>query len=115
MAGDFIEILGEFGVRVSMTLMQQAIEPVRGIDRTALANVVFDSAVEQAYLIAKHVGIGRQLDDERFGMMVGIINKSQLDMVEYLTGTTLSWQRDCTRDCEQSCNRAFMKLKGQGE
>lgn len=109
---DVFDVLAAIGAHVSASLMDNALETGREIDRTALANAIVRSAVEQASKIVRHLGISRYLSDERgdFGAMVGIIASELFDLASLFTDPKLTL-RDCSLDTGDVVVRALIALR----
>jgi hypothetical protein len=112
MADDFIEALAEFSVHLGAKLFGEVAEPGHQIDRTALANAILRSAVEQASKIVTMLGIGRFLSDERgdFGAIVGVIAGELFDLASLFADQKLTLS-DCSLDPGDVVVRALIALK----
>lgn len=111
MENGFMMSIARIGVQVGMHLTGQNANPSRQIDRTALANAIVRSAVEQACEILSKLGIVRQIDVERgeFGLIVGVIARQLFSLTELLTEIKLS-TADCSLDVGDTCVRAYLAL-----
>jgi len=110
---EVLNILAAVGVRMSESLMDDALNGSQAIDRTALANAILRSAVEQASKIVRHLGIRRYLSDERgdFGAMVGIIAGELFDLASLFIDPKVTLA-DCSLDAGDVVVRALIALKG---
>jgi hypothetical protein len=109
---DVFNALAELGAHLGMSLMRNAQEPGREIDRTALANAIVNSAVEQASEIVGRLGVISQLNDERgdFGALVGIIARELFSLADLFTDEKVSLN-DCSLDVGDTCIRAIVALR----
>lgn len=105
--------LAEIGAHIGRSLMQNVEQPDGAIDRTALANAIVRSAVEQASEIVGRLGVIGKLNDERgdFGAIVGIIARELFSLAELFMGEKLSLE-DCSLDVGDICMRAIVALRG---
>ena len=112
MEDGIIMSIARFGAEVGMYLSGGETSQHRQIDRTALANTIVHSAVEQACEIVSKLGIVRQIDVERgeFGLIVGTIARELFSLVEALTDVRLS-TADCSLDIGDTCVRAYLAMR----
>ncbi len=104
--------IARLGVHVGIHLTGQQPGPNREIDRTALANAIIRSAVEQASEIVSKLGIVRQIDVERgeFGLIVGVIARELFSLTDLLADVKLS-TADCSLDVGDTCVRAYLAIR----
>src|ERR1700722_4266908 len=109
---EVLNILAAVGVRMGERLMSDALNGRQAIDRTALANAILRSSVEQASKIVRHLGIRKYLSDERgdFGAMVGIIAGGLFDLASLFIDPKVT-MADCSLDAGDVVVRALIALR----
>ena len=115
MLEDFFTALAEFSVQLGTGIIRNELAPKQTleINKTALADVLLYSSVEQAAQIVREFGLIGQLNDERgdFGKIVGIIAQEQVGLVRVLTGVEVDIIEDVSKDAGETCMRAFRALR----